>query len=128
MLRKQFKPNIGNAPTYFILLALLPIFIGVFSCSKGGPPGKIIDEAKMRSEAIIDSVRQVSETVTGEAELVDEYYDEQEKRYVIKYFVETEFGATHPDNPTAYITKEDKRWKYEFDYGRKYTSYLGVTQ
>lgn len=98
----------------------------VVSCSKSpeAPPDDVINEAKKKTKIIIEEVRLTDETVQGSPELVKEYWDAEQQRYVLKYYVETVYGAAITDSPTAYIIKEPGGWKYQFNFDKPYESQL----
>ncbi|NIV11694.1 MAG: hypothetical protein GWN62_10550, partial [Aliifodinibius sp.] len=76
-------------------LTVLSITFGfLINCveEKVGPPEDVIKEAKVKTESIIDKVKLTDETITGEPELIEEYWDKENKRYVLKYYVDTVHG------------------------------------
>jgi hypothetical protein len=115
-----------NADTYrfnnILFVAGVIIFAAVFflNCSKAGPPDSIIEKAKQRTVAIIDSVRSDTGMPESKPELVNEYYDKKENRYVLEYSVKDTFGSPLTGSPTAYIVKKQDGWYYDFIFGHSY--------
>jgi hypothetical protein len=98
----------------------------VISCGKSpeAPPEDIINEAKKKTKIIIEEVKLTDETIQGSPELVKEYWDAKQQRYVLKYYIETVYGAAITNSPTAYIVKEPNGWKYQFTFDKPYDSQI----
>lgn len=110
-----------------ISILAMAIFTGLLTqCGKeeAAPPDEIIEEARTKTEFIINKAKRTDETIKGTPELVKEYWDAEEQRYVLEYYVETVFGAAVTDSPTAYIVKESGGWKYQFTFNKPYESSL----
>jgi len=118
--KSRSKPH----PAVWIFLFLI-VVLGMISCaSQQQPPDKIITLAKQRTVAIIDSIKINVGTVEGSPQLVKEYYDKDNHRYVLEYHVDTVFGAALSDTPTVYIVKENNQWHYQFQYDQYYDTIL----
>jgi hypothetical protein len=102
----------GTLFTSFMLFLIVAI-----GCSDNGPPQEILESARERTVAIIDSVRTSRDMVKSEPELLKESYDPRLQRYSLAYYVETEYGSALTDSPTAYLYKEGNNWKYQFQFG-----------
>ncbi|MEJ2633853.1 MAG: hypothetical protein P8184_01015 [Calditrichia bacterium] len=100
--------------------------ISVIACSKQEPPDAIIKMAKERTLAIIDSVQINEGTVESKPQLVEEYFDKDSSRYVLKYSVETVFGSALTDTPTIYIERRNNQWHYIFKYDRYHDEILST--
>ncbi len=113
----------------FNSIFLFFIFSALFfaSCGKSdeAPPDAIITEAKNYSMAVMDSVRMATDQIKSKPNLVDEYYDQDNRRYVLEYHVVTRFGSTVTKSPKAYISKKDGGWHYHFQFGQVYDFQLG---
>jgi hypothetical protein len=122
-MKKYFPLKILTYPLLSGLL-IFPLLL-VNGCGREeGPSGAIIETAKQRTIAIIDSVAQNREMVMSQPELMEEYYNDNLHRYVLKYHLKTEFGSAFTDSPVAYIIKEGNRWKYRFQFGGLHESYF----
>ena len=110
--------------TRSVLFTPIILIFLIVMCAENGPPQGVIEKAKKRTVAIIDSVRLSRDLVESTPELLQESFDPHLQRYALEYYVETGYGSALTDSPTAYIRKEGERWKYQFQFGGLFESYL----
>lgn len=106
------------------IVLLIALIAGCADKSQEGPPAEIIEAAKQKTQSIFDELRQTSDTIQDDPELVEEYWDAETERYVLQYYVPIVYGAAVSDSPTAYIIKENGSWKYQFLFDKPYEAVL----
>ncbi|NIS37833.1 hypothetical protein GWN26_02340 [Candidatus Saccharibacteria bacterium] len=116
--------------TTFVLAFLSIFFLNLWGCGNGAdPPDEIIEEAKRHTVDIIENVQQERMKVEeGPLELVDEYYNQKNQRYVLTYRIEIRFGSALTKTPTAYIMKDGQGWRYKLSFDQEYEFSLPKNQ
>ncbi len=118
---KFLNKNSSALNLFYIFGLLICSSFILGSCGESaGPPEKVIKQAKEFSYSVMDSVKQVEETVKASPELVDEFYEPDKKRYVLEYHLETSFGSPVTDSPKVFIVKQGQEWFYKFEFDKVY--------
>lgn len=108
-----------------IMVLLLTIFIVLLGCQTSPPKQKLIDDAKLRAEEIMDSLRS-AENIILDAKIAEEFFDDQANQYVINYNISTGLDSSSITEAEAsmFIIQEKNDWYYNFSFNDTYRGIL----
>ena len=123
----KYKIRTNVLITVLIILITLPVWTG---CEKSAPDSDIIEQAKMQTKSILDSLKINENMIIGKVSIESEFFDDDEVQYHLNYGIETGLDSAHMTytESTVFLEKVDDIWKYRFVFDKTYDRELKLDQ